>query len=281
MILSILGEIMSKIKLIGIDLDGTALDCEKKLSEKNKEVFSYCKEKGIYVVPVTGRPYSGIYEEYKRGMKCDYTINTNGAAAMEVISDKRIISHTMDINTAVRVMDILRNYDCYYGMFFDGFGYLKENDLKIELAKYRETPIYEYILKTRKIVSDQYELINRMGSCDNIYVMAENSEIRKEICSAIKDIPEIFFTCSDYNDVEIGGNCSKGSTLMELARLLGIERESVMAIGDSGNDVEMLKSAGLSVAMENACGEVKAVCDYVTKSCEESGVAYAIEKYVL
>lgn len=272
---------MSNIKLIGIDLDGTALDSEKNISEKNRKVFSICKEKGIYIVPVTGRPYSGLFDEYKLGMKCDYSINTNGAAVMRIEDNRRIISHTMDSHTCVKVMNILKEYDCYYGMFFNGYGYLKSEQLEGELAKYKGTPLYEYVKKTRKIVNDHYDMVNKIGSCDNIYVIAKNTHIREEICKAIENVPDIYFTCSAADDVEIGGNCSKGKTLLELADMLKIKRDEVMAIGDSGNDLNMLERAGFSVAMDNASDEIKSVCDYVTKSCEESGVAYAIEKFVL
>ncbi len=280
-VLFLLGEVMNKIRLIGIDLDGTALNASKQLTEHNKEVFSLCAEKGIYIVPVTGRPYSGLYDEYKRGMKCDYSINTNGAAAMEIKSGRRVISHTMNSEKSIELMDILSEYNCYYGVFFDGYGYLTEKNLKGELEKYKNTPLYKYILKTRRPVGDQKDFIRAAGSCDNIYVIAENSDVRDEICRNIKDIDDIFFTCSDYNDVEIGGNCSKGETLIELAVSMGISPDEVMAIGDGGNDVNMLKLAGLSVAMENACAEAKEISDFITKSCEESGVAYAIEKFVL
>lgn len=272
---------MNKIKLIGIDLDGTALNSRKELTDKNIEVFKECRKRGIHIVPVTGRPYSGIYDEYKSGMKCDYTINTNGAAVMEVETGKRIISHTMSPDKALEVMSVVKDYNCYFGVFHDGYGYLTPDNLSFELEKYKNTPLYKYILCTRKPVENQAEFIKRAGSCDNIYVIAENEKIRDEIRAAIKDIGAIFFTSSARDDVEIGGNCSKGKALLELAGHLGIEKSEVMAIGDSGNDVEMLKHAGLSVAMDNADDAVKGVCDYVTASCEESGVARAIERFVL
>ena len=276
-----IGEIMNKIKLIGIDLDGTALNRNKELSEKNKEAFGLCRKKGIHIVPVTGRPYSGIYEEYKLGMRCDYTISTNGAAVTDVKSGRRIISHTMDKKTSLRVMELLKDFDCYFGAFYEGFGYLTRDDLKHELLKFKNTPLYEYIQRTRIPIDDHYKTLEKFGGCDNIYVIAKNNGIRKEICETIKDVEDIFYTCSDYNDVEIGGNCSKGSTLLELAERLSVAPDEVMAIGDSGNDLNMLKSAGFSVAMENACDNIKEASDFVTKSCEESGVAYAIEKFVL
>lgn len=272
---------MNKIKLIGIDLDGTALNGEKKLTEKNKEIFLECANRGIHIVPVTGRPYSGLYDEYKYGMKCGYSINTNGAAVMEIKSGRRVISHTMDTEKAIEIMNILKDFDCYYGIFHNGYGYLEEEAVLKELNKYSGTPLYEYVLRSRKPVKNQMDFIRRAGDCDNIYVCAKNNRIRGQICEGIRDISGIFFTCSADDDVEIGGNCSKGKTLLELAELLNIKRSEVMAIGDSGNDVNMLELAGFSVAMENASDEVKNVSDYVTKSCEESGVAHAIERYVL
>ena len=272
---------MNKIRLIGIDLDGTALNSEKKLTEKNIEVFKRCRENGIYVVPVTGRPYSGIYDEYKLGFNCDYTINTNGAAVMDVKSGRRIISHTIDKDKSLELIKIIRDFDCYFGVFHDGYGYFEKDILEYELKKHSGTPLYDYILKVRKPIENQEEFIESIGFCDNIYVIAKNTDVRCAICKAIDNISGILFTSSEDIDVEIGGNCSKGATLLELAEHLNIKPNEVMAIGDSGNDVNMLKSAGFSVAMENASDEVKAVSDYITKSCEDSGVAHAIEKFVL
>jgi Cof subfamily protein (haloacid dehalogenase superfamily) len=74
---------------------------------------------------------------------------------------------------------------------------------------------------------------------------------------------------------------NKANALDILIKKLGFKRSEAMAIGDSNNDLPMLKTAGLSVAMGNAADNVKAVCDDVTGSCTESGVAMAIEKHIL
>jgi Cof subfamily protein (haloacid dehalogenase superfamily) len=73
---------------------------------------------------------------------------------------------------------------------------------------------------------------------------------------------------------------SKGKALEHLAKLHGIDQKDIMAIGDNFNDLEMMKYAHLSVAMENAPDEVKAVADFVTNSNNDDGVARAIEKFV-
>lgn len=271
---------MGKIKLIGLDMDGTVLDSRKRISEENKDAFALCREKGIQLVPVTGRPYSGLYDEYVRGIGCEYSIHTNGAVVMDLKNSRQIIHHGIDIETAKRVVDILEGFNCYYELFYRHYGYLNREDYEAELNKYSGTPLYEYIRRTRRVTEDQRGLLSSIDCCDNLYVTAENTLVREKICDAIRGVDGIFFTCSGSNDVEIGGNCSKGGTLIELGKYLGIEKAEIMAIGDSNNDVSMLSAAGVAVAMGNACDEVKAAADYITKACGESGVAFAIRKFV-
>ena len=73
---------------------------------------------------------------------------------------------------------------------------------------------------------------------------------------------------------------SKGSGLKKLAELLGVPMECVMAIGDGGNDAEMLRAAGVGVAMENAMEEARAAADYITADVRKCGVAQAIDRFV-
>jgi hypothetical protein len=74
---------------------------------------------------------------------------------------------------------------------------------------------------------------------------------------------------------------NKGEAVKALANHLGIKQEEVMCIGDAPNDLHMIAYAGLGVAMENAFDEVKEVANFITSSNDESGVAKAIEKFVL
>ncbi|MGN0487633.1 MAG: HAD family hydrolase [Ruminococcus sp.] len=272
---------MNKIKLIGVDLDGTTLNQKKQISQENIDTFRLCKEKGIHIVPVTGRPLSGLYNEYKKQIGCRYSIHTNGAVVMDLEKGEYVFHHPLSINTAGKVIDILNKYNCYYGIFYDGYGYLDSEDYFNELKKHENTSLYEYIKASRKKVHNQMDFLNSIEYCDNIYVIAKSPEIRLEIYNALKNVKDIYYTCSEECDVEIGSLCSKGTSLLELAESLGINQSEVMAIGDSGNDLNMLELAGFSVAMENSSKNIIDTADYVTKSCEESGVAYAIKKFCL
>ncbi len=272
---------MAEIKMIGIDLDGTALDSRKLISERNIEAFRRCRENSIYVVPVTGRPISGLYREYINDLSCEYAICTNGAVAFSTDNNRELIHHNLGIEKAKEITSVLDKFACHYELFNGGYGYVDRKHFEMMLRRFSGTPLRTYLMRTRKIVKSQSDLLDSVSHCDNIYVLAESSSERERIRAAIDNIKDIFYTCSAEDDVEIGGNYSKGQTLIELGNLLGIDKSEIMAIGDSGNDLNMLKSAGLAVAMENATDEIKQAADFITLSCEESGVAHAIYKFAL
>ena len=84
------------------------------------------------------------------------------------------------------------------------------------------------------------------------------------------------------NNIEINDEgVNKGTALIELGKMLGIERAEIMACGDGDNDVDMLREVGFGVAMANADEKTKAAADYITVSNEEQGAARAIEQFVL
>lgn len=74
--------------------------------------------------------------------------------------------------------------------------------------------------------------------------------------------------------------CDKGDGLLHLAEQIGLSMDEVMACGDAGNDTMMIKDVGTGVVMENGQPDLKEIADFVTKTNNEDGVAYAIEKLV-
>ena len=104
---------------------------------------------------------------------------------------------------------------------------------------------------------------------------------------AIKRIPKEFqdrFTIVKsapfYLEI-LGKTTNKGAAVLHLAKQLGIKNEETMAIGDEENDRSMLEVVGHSVVMENGNPALKKIATHITKSNDESGVAYAIRKWVL
>ena len=105
-------------------------------------------------------------------------------------------------------------------------------------------------------------------------------EKRKYAYELLRSIPDIVPSNSLVNNIELNHyTCNKGDAVMNLGRILGLRQDQIMACGDGNNDLTMIKAAGLGVAMGNAEDCVKEVADYITKSNDEEGVAYAIERF--
>ncbi|MFP7737476.1 HAD family hydrolase [Priestia aryabhattai] len=75
-------------------------------------------------------------------------------------------------------------------------------------------------------------------------------------------------------------NTSKGKAVLEVADQLNIDKSEIISFGDSYNDLEMISSTGLGVAMGNACDQLKEVANYITKSNKDDGVAYVLEELI-
>ena len=109
-----------------------------------------------------------------------------------------------------------------------------------------------------------------------------NQKDKQEALEELNTLSGIVVTAAMDNNLEINKEgTNKGLGLLQLGKSLGISREEIMACGDGGNDVEMLKEVGFAIAMANAYDPVKTAADFVTVSNDEDGVAKAIERFVL
>ena len=107
-------------------------------------------------------------------------------------------------------------------------------------------------------------------------------ELRERTMAELAErFPDLAVTSSIPRNVELNSRRAvKGEAVRTLAAHLGLDMSQTMCFGDDLNDVSMLRSAGIGVAMDNACAEAKAAADYVTLSCDQSGVAAAIEQFL-
>ena len=105
-------------------------------------------------------------------------------------------------------------------------------------------------------------------------------EERQKAFTELEKVPDLAVTCSLVNNLEINDrSCNKGDALLNLGKILDISLDQIMACGDGNNDYEMIKQAGTGVAMENGEPGVKKIADFITKTNDEEGVAFAIEHF--
>lgn len=271
------------IQLIAFDLDGTMLDDRKNIPEQNKTALTKCVEKGIYVVPATGRTAEGIPEQVFSVPGIRYAITVNGAKIEDLWEKKVIGEALLKKELALQVLEIAREYPVMYDVYIDGRGKSEERFLN-NLDKYAVKPeIQVLIRKTRDCIPDIYAYIRDCKEyIDKINIFFADMQMREEVRAKLAHIPGIITTSSMGNNLEINAiEATKGNALLKLADYLGIHREQIMAFGDGENDVSMIRDAGLGVAMENAQDSLKQTADYVTSSNNDGGIAAAVQKFVL
>lgn len=271
------------IKLIALDLDGTTLNDDKHISKATKETLEQAIEKGVNVVIATGRTFSAIPEDVFTVKGIQYVLTSNGAAITDVRTGAVVYQNCLSPKATEDVVALLKQYDFMVETFVNGIAYIDRKfyeGIRDQKIGYRHM---EYVLTTRQPVDDIYAFIlENRGNIENINVNFEFQKDRSMMREKLSKIPDTTLTNAFDTNLEMGGaTTSKASALLHLEKILGVKPEEMMAVGDSPNDMAMMKLAGLPVAMENAKDEVKAIAKYVTSTNLEDGVAKAIKKFVL
>lgn len=273
---------MSNIKLVAMDLDHTLLDDDKKISKHTENVLMEAIQRGIYIVPATGRIFKSIPEFLREMEGVRYALCCNGATVYDKYEDEIIYTNHLQEEVVFEIFDILEKYHCTHDIYQNGQGYMEPRFLD-HISEYGvKAHTYDLVKNTRLPVENLREYIhkNPLG-IEKISSFFDDMEERKAAFAELKNRNIASVSSSLSNNIEINQfGCDKGDGLTHLAEHLGIPMSQVMACGDAGNDVKMIEAAGIGVVMENGMEELKKIANFVTKTNNEDGVAYAIEKLV-
>lgn len=266
------------IELIVVDLDGTLLNSEHKMTEKSERALKAAMEKGARVVIATGKTRYAAREIIER-----LNLDTPGiyVQGLTIYTPEGTVKQQWTLDPAVARQVITFCEDRGFDMMaYSGDRLLIKQPYKLadELnAKYHE-PAPEAIGPLQNILDDMpiNKLIAvRPGDFRKITALRWQLGMQLDgrgrlVQAMIKDMLEILPPAG-----------SKGTALKAVLKDMGIKPENVLAIGDGENDIEMLQLAGVAVAVGNADERLKAVADHVVASNDAEGVAEAIERFVL
>lgn len=273
-----------KIRMIGLDLDGTLLTTDKVLTEHTKEVLRKAIDQGVVVLPATGRPLTGVPREMLEFPGIRYAVTANGARIVDIQEERTLYEELVSYENGRKVLEICGKYDALLEVYYNGVGYAEERGLKRIRDFVPKAPMAAYIENTRKPVKNVIEMYNQKKSpTDKVQAIFASETDCKKAWKEVEDlISDIEITGALCNNIEVNAKgVNKGKALLMLGKILGIKREEIVAFGDGLNDTVMLQEVGFGIAMDNAIEAVKAAADEVTLSNDEEGVAVAIEKYVL
>ncbi len=270
------------IKLIAIDLDGTLLDNKKRLSDINRQALIQCVQKGIWIVPCTGRTVHGIPEEIKGISGIRYAITTNGAV-IEDMEEKTVIDTRMlSREQALELLHLVKAYHVMYDPYIDRRG-ITEPRFYEHLTEYGLPPeLQDMVHKTRDVHPNIIEFVEKNHKpVEKVNLFFPEMEERARLRAELELRQDILVTSSIPNNLEINAiGATKGEAILRLASYLGIDGKLTMAIGDGENDLSMIQKAGIGVAMKNGSKELLAAADYITSTNEENGVASAINRLI-
>ncbi|MGM9972143.1 MAG: Cof-type HAD-IIB family hydrolase [Anaeroplasmataceae bacterium] len=265
------------IKLVTIDLDNTLLNKNKEITEYNKEIIKLARKKGVHIVLATGRPIEGVKDYLNilnMNTKDDYVICYNGGKIYNLYNNEIIHSEFITASEMQSVYKLSKNMGLYFHTF----------DINGNLY----CPHFNHYTDIEATLNHiDCHIKDVMDFKDELFLKAMIVDSEENINYAYNHVPSEFK--EKFNVVRsskiflefLNKKVDKGNALTYLANYLNIDIKDTMAIGDASNDKGMIVSSGIGVAMSNAFPEILEIADYITTSCEESGVGYAINKFCL
>lgn len=265
-------------KLVAIDMDGTLLNSDKKVSERNRQAIKEATDKGAMVVISTGRGFAGI-EKYLDDLGLNkngqYALTMNGGAAYDCFTKKNITRIGLEHSDTLKVYNMNKKLGLKIQVYtLDKCLALEENEF---------TRFERELIGTDIKILEEFNDIHKHNDIMKVILLEEPSVLDEKMKNIPSEIKEQYnFVKSLPMSLEVlNKNCNKGLGLKELIKTLGLKKEEVMAIGDEENDYEMIQFAGLGVAMGNANEKIKGIANYITDTNDNDGVAKVIEKFIL
>lgn len=266
-------------KILALDIDGTLLNTKKEITPAVGKAVADLQSRGIPILIVSGRPAQGIRhvaEALNLKERGGYILSFNGGKIIDCRTEEIVYSNPVSSLYYREIIDYANTLDASI-LTYDGDYIITEKpdnkyvDIESNVVRMpvrKVDNLYETILKDNIIVDKFLIAGDPEYMMSKVAAMAEHFRGRLNVFQS-----EPFF----IEVVPIG--IDKAASLDVLLGRLGLTRDELVACGDGRNDVTMVEYAGMGVAMENACDEVKAVSDYITASCDEDGVARVIEKF--
>lgn len=269
------------IKVIAMDLDGTALNHQKKLTERTRAAIQNAAKSGIQIVVATGRTFSSLAPEVLAMPEIACAITSNGAVVNRIPDGAVLLHNYPNPETVSEIAGMIQGEKIDTEVCTGGQAYIGQSyyDRVLEGKTNRDV---QYVKTTRHPVPDIYQfLLEHRVAIENINLNFKTLEEKQQWQQRFQKLPGVTPTSSFLFNVELGGaTTSKAHALQALLDEWQMTSQQVMAFGDSENDLGMIQLAGIGVAMANGMEEVRQAADILAESNEEDGVAKIIEQLI-
>lgn len=286
-------------KLIAIDLDGTLLNSYGEVSKKNREAIKYAIDKGVEVILASGRD-----PQTMKKISCDlgikkFLIAGNGSNIYDIKNERNIYENFIEKQKALEIIKICKNNSIFLNVYtdngiitetidynvkvFNNENNNKPNDKRtnIQIVKDLYTQIEENDFKILKIIiCDENKIIfnniiEKMKNLKNVEVL-EVEHMSKKVIKVGTEEHKIEYYYTEVTNK----NANKWEAVKFISKQIGVSESEIICIGDNMNDFEMVKNAGLGVAMKDSALEKKNIADEITENNDDDGVGNAIFRHI-
>ena len=259
------------IKLVATDIDGTILPYTGRFTQGVTDCIKKLQQLGVKVVIVTGRMDKGARKISQRLNLDTPVVSYNGG----FIKDENTVLYERYLSPehTRQIVEWANSNGVHLNLYSNDTLYSQEDDYEIRCySKYQQL---NYIVKDFSQIP--YERIHKLLAID--YTDADR--VTGWVDEMSKRFPELYIIKSTPYFCEFSPKeATKACAVNFLKKYWGLKDDEVLAIGDQDNDIELLKSGGIRVAMANGTQELKDVADYITDTVENDGFVKAIEEFV-
>ncbi|MBQ1511150.1 MAG: HAD family phosphatase [Selenomonadaceae bacterium] len=266
-------------RLLALDLDGTTLDSQKRFPAETAEAIRELTGKGIHVAVATGRGLAELSDYREELSSTSYAVAISGGLVYDFRQEKPLFLQALPLEAS---LEIIAAGEAEKAMV---------HILSVRESVCRTSNIERMKDFHMEVYQDMYERICRRQDDLAGYVREHADEVvkinlyhrsvesRQRNCEKLAKLG-LTWMFSEVTGLEMSPKgITKAKGLEVLCRHLGIGLESVVAVGDAPNDVDILKLVGMPVAMGNATEEVKVICRDVVSDNDHNGVMEAIRRY--
>ncbi|UOQ50072.1 Cof-type HAD-IIB family hydrolase [Gracilibacillus caseinilyticus] len=280
---------MKEIKAVCLDMDGTILNNHNQLVQNTRNVIEQIRQLGVKVFIVTGRSYKEVLDITEGNVELDGIVTANGM--ITYLDEKILRQHQLSPEVVDRVIQLAREHHIFYEVHpvngnrttLKGDQHYMEQMIKQN--KPDEVGLHEW-LEREEAIAQAIEWVDELPDVPyaKMYCFADRHQHMQQWISELEQLKqEVAFSTSSsspHNVEVMVANVHKATGISALLEHYGLDAETVLAIGDSNNDIAMMEIVGYPVAMKNATDQIKKITEITTEfTNDEEGVNHFLKDF--
>ncbi|MBC2064803.1 HAD family phosphatase [Listeria welshimeri] len=270
-----------------LDIDGTLLNDDKKISPETKKTLITAQQNGVKLILASGRPTTGMHlyaEQLEMETYHGLLVSYNGAKVVDCQTKEELFNQTLTIAEGKAVLEHMKQFEVKVMIDKDDYMYVNNvydcyipyKGEEINIIQYESRGGNFKLCEKEDLAAFLDYRINKILTAGDPDYMQKNYQA---MMAPFKNTLNCVFTADFYFEFT-AKNIDKAKALDTVLTPMGIHTENIIAFGDGHNDITMVKYAGTGIAMDNAVPELKAVANSITLSNNKDGIAHVLNNFI-